>query len=91
VLQTHYLDLGYGLEPMDAAVHNDAPLLPETFLLQDMWMFGITKSTSELTAVACPSSSQRHGGRQEILPSITLWAASVASTHSMPYPRGRNE
>jgi hypothetical protein len=52
VLQTHYLDLGYGLEPMDAAVHNDAPLLPTTFLLQDMWMFGITKSTSELTAVA---------------------------------------
>ena len=52
VLQTHFLDLGYGLEPMDAAVHNDAPLLPTTFLLQDMWMFGITKSTSELTAVA---------------------------------------
>ena len=34
VLQTHYLDLGYGLEPMDAAVHNDAHLLPETFRRQ---------------------------------------------------------
>ena len=26
--------------------------LPETFQLKDIWMFGITKSTSELTAVA---------------------------------------
>ena len=42
---------GYGLEPLDAAVHDDAPLLPETFRLQDMWMFGITKSTSELTGI----------------------------------------
>ena len=26
--------------------------LPETFQLKDIWMFGLTKSTSELTAVA---------------------------------------
>ena len=36
---------------MDSAVHNDIAPLPTTFLLKDMWMFGITKSTSELTAV----------------------------------------
>ena len=50
-LQTQYLDLGCGIEPMDSAVHNDIAPLPTTFLLKDMWMSGITKSTSELTAV----------------------------------------
>ena len=41
VLQTQYLDLRYGIEPMDAAVQMIASL-PTTFLLKDMWMFGIT-------------------------------------------------
>ena len=52
VLQNRYIDLGYGIEPLDAAVRNDVGPLPETFHLKDMWMFGITKSTSELTALA---------------------------------------
>jgi hypothetical protein len=30
-----------GLKPLDAAVHNDTPKLPEIFRLQDMWMFGM--------------------------------------------------
>jgi hypothetical protein len=52
VLQSRYIDLGYGIEPVNAAVRNDVAPLPETFQLKDIWMFGITKSTSELTAVA---------------------------------------
>ena len=52
VLQTHYLEVGQGLEPVDAAVRNDRGPLPATFMLKDIWMFGSTKSTSELTAVA---------------------------------------
>ena len=51
-LQDWYLALGQGLEPLDATVKNDRGPLPTTFLLHDLWMFGCTKPTSEVTAVA---------------------------------------
>ena len=52
VLQDRYLERGQGLEPFDATVRDDRGPLPPTFFLQDMWMFGCTKPTSEVTAVA---------------------------------------
>ena len=51
-LQDWYLALGQGLEPLDATVKDDRGPLPTTFLLHDLWMFGCTKPTSEVTAVA---------------------------------------
>ena len=51
-LQDWYLTLGQGLEPLDATVKDDRGPLPTTFLLHDLWMFGCTKPTSEVTAVA---------------------------------------
>ena len=51
-LQEWYLTLGQGLEPVDATVKDDRGPLPSTFLLHDVWMFGCTKPTSEVTAVA---------------------------------------
>ena len=39
-------------EAFDAAVRDDKGPLPATFLLQDIWMFGCTKPTSEVAAVA---------------------------------------
>ena len=57
VLQERYLARGQGLGhtvPTDAAL--------TTFLLRDMWMFGITKSTSELTAVAQTPECRYHLG-----------------------------
>ena len=52
VLQERYLRDGQGLEPVDATVRNDRGPLPPTFFLHDIWMFGCTKPTSEVTAVA---------------------------------------
>ena len=43
---------GQGLEPLDATVKDDRGPLPTAFLLHDLWMFGCTKPTSEVTAVA---------------------------------------
>ena len=51
-LQDWYSALGKGLEPIDATVKTDSGPLPATFLLHDLWMFGCTKPTSEVTAVA---------------------------------------
>ena len=51
VLHNMYIDQGYGIEPVNATIRDEVIPLPETFLLKDIWMFGITKSTSELTAV----------------------------------------
>ena len=51
-LQDWYLALGQGLESIDATVKDDRGPLPATFLLHDLWMFGCTKPTSEVTAVA---------------------------------------
>ena len=57
VLQDRYLARGHGLSP---TVPTDAALT--NFLLKDMWMFGITKSTSELTAVAQTPECRYHLG-----------------------------
>ena len=57
VLQDRYLARGQGLAPM---VPTNAVLT--NFLLKDMWMFGITKSTSELTAVAQTPECRYHLG-----------------------------
>ena len=51
-LQDWYLALGQGLESLDATVKDDRGPLPTTFLLHDVWMFGCTKPTNEVTAVA---------------------------------------
>ena len=51
-LQDWYLALGQGLESIDATVKDDRGPLPATFPLHDLWMFGCTKPTSEVTAVA---------------------------------------
>ena len=51
-LQDWYLAFGQGLEPLDATVKDDRGPLPTAFLLHDLWMFGCTKPTSEVTAVA---------------------------------------
>ena len=51
-LQDWYLALGQGLESIDATVKDDRGPLHTTFLLHDLWMFGCTKPTSEVTAVA---------------------------------------
>ena len=40
------------MEPLGATVKDDRGTLPTTFLLHDLWMFGCTKPTSEVTAVA---------------------------------------
>ena len=52
VLQDWYNALGQGLTPIDATVKTEKGPLPATFLLHDLWMFGCTKPTSEVTAVA---------------------------------------
>ena len=52
MLQERYLRDGQGLEPVDATVRDDRGPLPPTFFLHDIWMFGCTKPTSEVTAVA---------------------------------------
>ena len=51
-LQDWNLALGQGLESIDATVKDDRGPLPTTFLLHDLWMFGCTKPTSQVTAVA---------------------------------------
>ena len=52
MLHERYLREGQGLEPVDATVKDDKGPLPPTFFLHDIWMFGCTKPTSEVTAVA---------------------------------------
>ena len=42
-----YIDLGYGIEPVDAAVRNDVGPQPETFQLKDIWMFGFFPGTAD--------------------------------------------
>ena len=44
--------LEQGLESLDATVKDDRDPLPATFLLHDVSMFGCTKPTNEVTAVA---------------------------------------
>ena len=62
VLQDWYLASGQSLEPIDATVRDDRGPLPGTFFLHTMWMFGCTKPTSEVTAVAQTPPCRYHLG-----------------------------
>ena len=57
-----YLASGQSLEPIDATVRDDRGPLPSTFFLHNIWMFGCTKPTSEVTAVAQTPPCRYHLG-----------------------------
>ena len=61
-LQDLYLVSNKGLVVVDATIQNDANPLPSRFLLKDLWMFGSTKPTSEITAVAQTHPCRYHLG-----------------------------
>ena len=52
VLQDWYIASGQRPGTIDATGRDDRGPLPGTFFLHTMWMFGCTKPTSEVTAVA---------------------------------------
>ena len=51
-LQGRYLEENKRLRTVDAAIIDGSNPVPHCFVLQDVWMFGSTKSTNEITAVA---------------------------------------
>ena len=51
-LQERYLAANKRLTTVDATIIGGANPVPQQFALQDVWMFGSTKSTNEITAVA---------------------------------------
>ena len=51
-LQDWYAASGQHLDPIDATVQGQKSPVPGTFFLHTMWMFGCTKPTREVTAVA---------------------------------------
>ena len=51
-LQDWYVASGQHLDPIDATVQGQKGPVLETFFLHTMWMFGCTKPTREVTAVA---------------------------------------
>ena len=51
-LQGRYLEENKSLRILDAAIIDGRNPVPNCFVLQDVWMFGSTKSTNEITAVA---------------------------------------
>ena len=51
-LESRYLEENKSLRTMDAAIIDGKNPVPNCFVLQDVWMFGSTKSTNEITAVA---------------------------------------
>ena len=57
-----YLVSNKGLVVVDATIQNDTNPLPTRFLLKDLWMFGSTKPTSEITAVAQTHPCRYHLG-----------------------------
>ena len=61
-LQDWYLASGQSLEPIDATVQGNGGPLPGTFFLHTMWMFGCTKPTREVTAVAQTPPCRYHLG-----------------------------
>ena len=61
-LQDWYVASGQRLEPIDATVHGQKSPLPGTFFLHTMWMFGCTKPTREVTAVAQTPPCRYHLG-----------------------------
>ena len=62
VLRDRYLASGEGLKIVDASVNNGKCRVPTSFRLKDMWMFGCTKPTSEITAVARTPPCRYHLG-----------------------------
>ena len=62
VLRDRYLASGEGLTILDAAVINGKSKVPTTFRLKDIWMFGCTKPTGEITAVARTPPCRYHPG-----------------------------
>ena len=61
-LQDLYTDSGQCLDPIDATVQGQNSPVPKVFFLHTMWMFGCTKPTRELTAVAQTSPCRYHLG-----------------------------
>ena len=61
-LQDWYVASGQRLEPIDATVQGQGGPLPGTFFLHTMWMFGCTKPTREVTAVAQTPPCRYHLG-----------------------------
>ena len=61
-LQDWYVASGQRLEPIDATVQGQQSPLPGTFFLHTMWMFGCTKPTREVTAVAQTPPCRYHLG-----------------------------
>ena len=62
VLSDRYLASGEGLKILDASVSDGKCRVPPSFRLKDMWMFGCTKPTSEITAVARTPPCRYHLG-----------------------------
>ena len=61
-LQDWYAASGQSLDPIDATVQGQQGPVPGTFFLHTMWMFGCTKPTREVTAVAQTPPSRYHLG-----------------------------
>ena len=61
-LQDLYTDSDQRLDPIDATVQGQNSPVPKVFFLHTMWMFGCTKPTRELTAVAQTSPCRYHLG-----------------------------
>ena len=57
-----YLVSNKGLVVIDAIIQNDTNPLPTRFLLKDLWIFGNTKPTCEITAVAQTHPCRYHLG-----------------------------
>ena len=62
-LQDWYVASGQRLDPIDATVQGQKSPVPGTFFLHTMWMFGCTKPTREVTAVAQTPPCRYHLGR----------------------------
>ena len=61
-LQDWYVASGQRLDPIDATVQGQKSPVPGTFFLHTMWMFGCTKPTREVTAVAQTPPCRYHLG-----------------------------
>ena len=61
-LQDWYAASGQHLDPIDATVQGQKGPVPGTFFLHTMWMFGCTKPTREVTAVAQTPPCRYHLG-----------------------------
>ena len=61
-LQDWYVASGQRLDPIDATVQGQKGPVPGTFFLHTMWMFGCTKPTREVTAVAQTPLCRYHLG-----------------------------